>query len=133
MPRSPLRGRSFVSVADFSIDELNLVLETAAEVKLRHQMGEPSRVFEGKTLGLVFQKPSLRTRVSFEVAMNQCGGRGLYLSPAEVGLGERESVEDVASVLSRYVDAIAARVFGHNLVVDGGLTAFAYRLPDAPS
>lgn len=117
MPRSPLRGRSFVSVNDFTIDEMNLVLEMAADVKLRQQRGETSKVFEGKTLGLVFQKPSLRTRVSFEVAMNQCGGRALYLSPGEVGLGERESVEDVAAVLSRFVDAITARVFGHDLVV----------------
>jgi ornithine carbamoyltransferase len=105
-----------VSVADLTIDELNLVLETAKDVKLRQQRGETSRVFEGKTLGLVFQKPSLRTRVSFEVAMNQCGGRALYLSPGEVGLGERESVDDVAMVLSRFVDAISARVFGHDLV-----------------
>jgi len=118
MPRSPLRGRSYVSVNDLSIDEFRLVLDTAADVKRRQQRGEVDRTFEGKTLGLVFQKPSLRTRVSFEVAMNQCGGRALYLSPAEVGLGEREAVDDVALVLSRYVDAIAARVFGHNLVVD---------------
>jgi len=117
MPRSPLRGRSFVSVNDLNIEEMHLVLEMAADVKRKQQRGEKSNVFEGKTLGLVFQKPSLRTRVSFEVAMNQCGGRGLYLSPGEVGLGERESVEDVASVLSRFVDAIAARVFGHDLVV----------------
>ena len=117
MPRSPLRGRSFVSVNDLNIEEMHLVLEMAADVKRKQQRGEKSNVFEGKTLGLVFQKPSLRTRVSFEVAMNQCGGRALYLSPGEVGLGERESVEDVASVLSRFVDAIAARVFGHDLVV----------------
>ena len=117
MPRSPLRGRSFVSVNDLSIDEMNLVLDMAADVKRRQQRGEKSNAFEGKTLGLVFQKPSLRTRVSFEVAMNQCGGRALYLSPGEVGLGERESVEDVAAVLSRFVDAITARVFGHDLVV----------------
>jgi ornithine carbamoyltransferase len=123
MPRSPLRGRSFVSVNDLSIDEMHLVLETAKSVKLHQQRGEKSHVFDGKTLGLVFQKPSLRTRVSFETAMNQCGGRGLYLSPGEVGLGERESVEDVAMVLSRFVDAIAARVFGHDLVV--GLAKYA--------
>jgi len=68
----------------------------------------------GKALALVFEKPSLRTRVSFEMAMLQLGGHALYLSPAEVGLGQRESVPDVARVLSRYVDAIAARTFAHH-------------------
>jgi len=70
-------------------------------------------LLEGKMLALVFEKPSLRTRVSFELAMQQLGGHTIYLSPAEVGLGERESVSDVARVLSRYVDAIAARTFSH--------------------
>jgi len=70
-------------------------------------------VLSGKTLALLFEKPSLRTRVSFEVAMRQLGGQTIYLSPAEVGLGKRESVSDVARVLSRYVDAIAARTFSH--------------------
>lgn len=67
----------------------------------------------GKTLALLFEKPSLRTRVSFEVAIRQLGGQAIYLSPAEVGLGKRESVADVARVLSRYVDAIVARTFSH--------------------
>jgi ornithine carbamoyltransferase len=73
-------------------------------------------ILAGKTLALLFEKPSLRTRVSFEVAMQQLGGRALYLSPAEVGLGGREPVADVARVLSRYVDAIAARTFKHETV-----------------
>jgi len=71
-------------------------------------------LLSGKTLAIVFEKPSLRTRVSFELAMRQLGGQTIYLSPAEVGLGERESVPDVARVLSRYVDAIAARTFSHH-------------------
>jgi len=70
-------------------------------------------VLSGKTLALLFEKPTLRTRVSFEVAMRQLGGQAIYLSPAEVGLGERESVSDVARVLSRYVDVIAVRTFSH--------------------
>jgi ornithine carbamoyltransferase len=118
MPRGPLHGRSFVSVNDLSIEEFDLCLRSAIDVKRRHYAGVVERPFEGKTLALVFQKPSLRTRVSFEVAMNQCGGKALYLSPGEVGLGERESVEDVATVLSGFVDAIAARVFAHKLVED---------------
>jgi len=70
-------------------------------------------LLEGKALALMFEKPSLRTRVSFETAMRQLGGHAIYLSPDEVGLGKRESVSDVAQVLSRYVDAIAARTFSH--------------------
>ena len=70
-------------------------------------------ILEEKTLALVFEKPSLRTRVSFEMAMKQLGGQAIYLSPNEVGLGKRESVSDVAHVLSRYVDAITARTFSH--------------------
>jgi ornithine carbamoyltransferase len=70
-------------------------------------------MLSGKTLAIMFEKPSLRTRVSFELAMRQLGGQTIYLSPAEVGLGQRESVSDVARVLSRYIDAIAARTFSH--------------------
>jgi ornithine carbamoyltransferase len=74
-------------------------------------------LLEGKILALIFEKPSLRTRVSFDVAMNQLGGHTLMLSPAEVGLGEREPISDVARVLSRYVDGIVARTFAHQSVV----------------
>jgi ornithine carbamoyltransferase len=75
-------------------------------------------ILDKKILALVFEKPSLRTRLSFEVAMRQLGGQAIYLSPAEVGLGQRESVPDVANVLSRFVDVIAARTFSHQTVVD---------------
>jgi len=74
----------------------------------------PTQVLAGKTLALLFEKPSLRTRVSFEMAMHQLGGHSIYLSPQEVGLGKREGVADVARVLSRYVDIIAARTFSHD-------------------
>lgn len=83
---------------------------------LQTKSGQSVSVLGGKTLALLFEKPSLRTRVSFDVAMQQLGGHALYLSPAEVGLGEREPVADVARVLSRYVDAIAARTFKHETV-----------------
>lgn len=83
---------------------------------LQTKNGQTVSILGGKTLALLFEKPSLRTRVSFDVAMQQLGGHTLYLSPAEVGLGEREPVADVARVLSRYVDAIAARTFKHETV-----------------
>lgn len=83
---------------------------------LQTKNGQSVSILGGKTLALLFEKPSLRTRVSFDVAMQQLGGHALYLSPAEVGLGEREPVADVARVLSRYVDAIAARTFKHETV-----------------
>jgi ornithine carbamoyltransferase len=76
-------------------------------------MGEPHRILEGKQLGMIFQKPSLRTQVSFEVGMSQLGGHALYLGPDHIALGKRESVPDVARVLGRMVDGITARVFGH--------------------
>jgi ornithine carbamoyltransferase len=95
-----------------SPQDIRRVVDTARMMK----SGRPSSVLKGKTLALLFEKPSLRTRVSFDVAMQQLGGHVVYLSPAEVGLGEREPVADVARVLSRYVDAIAARTFKHETV-----------------
>ncbi len=116
MPHNALRGRSFVSVDDLSNKELAELLDLALALKQRTRAGITDHPLKGKTLGLVFQKPSLRTRASFEVAMRQLGGDSMYLSPAEVGMGQREAVDDVALVLSRYFDAIAARVFGHDVV-----------------
>jgi ornithine carbamoyltransferase len=107
-----LRGRHLLSISDLSADEVLAVMEMAARLK----NGESAPVLRGQTLALVFEKPSLRTRVSFEVAMRQLGGQCLYLSPPEVGLGERETPADVARVLSRYVDVIAARTFKHDTV-----------------
>lgn len=102
-----LRGRDLISIADLSPSELDHVLTTA--IALKDSAREP--ILAGKTLALVFEKPSLRTRVSFHVAMRHLGGDCIYLSPPEVGLGQRESPADVAGVLSRFVDCIAARVF----------------------
>jgi len=104
--------KDLLSVADLAGDEIQLLLNEAEELKA----GERLSSLSGKTLALLFEKPSLRTRVSFEMAMHQLGGHCLYLSPAEVGLGKRESVPDVARVLSRFVDIIAARTFSHATV-----------------
>jgi ornithine carbamoyltransferase len=93
-------------------------LDLADELKRERAAGRPRQSHAGKTLALLFQKPSLRTRVSFDVAMHELGGDALYLGPDEVGVGKRESIADVATVLSRYVHGIAARVFGHDVVED---------------
>jgi len=107
-------GRDFVSIADFSPDEIRLLLDAAIKLKAR---GRPE-LLTGRTLAMVFEKPSLRTRVSFQVAMTDLGGHAIYLSQEEVGLGVREPVKDIARVLSRYVDVIAARTYLHSTVVE---------------
>ncbi len=107
-----------LSLADLTSDELRGLLKLAVELKEEWQAGGNHPVLKGKTLGLLFQKPSLRTRVSFEMGMIHLGGQALYLSPFEIQLGKRESVADVARVLSRYVDGIMARVFGHADIVE---------------
>lgn len=105
--------RNFITLADFTPDQLRNLLDLAVELKAAHLAGQEKPLLKGRTLAMVFQKPSLRTRVSFDVAMYQLGGYALYLSPDEIQLGKRESIADVARVLSRYVDAIMARVFAH--------------------
>lgn len=107
----------FLAIADFSMDELWQFLHTAKALKEEFKRGGNQPVLKNKILGMVFQKPSLRTRVSFEVGMLHLGGQALYLSPSEIGLGGRESVPDVARVLSGYVDGIMARVFAHDHVL----------------
>jgi len=101
--------KDLLSIADLGVEDIRLLLSDAIDMKAQGW----SSSLSGKTLAIMFEKPSLRTRVSFELAMRQLGGETVYLSPAEVGLGQRESVADVARVLSRYVNAIAARTFSH--------------------
>jgi ornithine carbamoyltransferase len=104
----------FISIADFSADELWQFLLKAKELKEELKTaGYNQPILKNRVLGMVFQKPSLRTRVSFEVGMLHLGGQALYLSPNEIGLGGRESIPDVARVLSGYVDGMMARVFSH--------------------
>jgi ornithine carbamoyltransferase len=110
-------NKDFLSIAGLTRDEISGFFELAADLKKKQKSGELVHPLRGKTLGMVFLKPSTRTRISFEVGMLHLGGHALYLSPAEIGLGSRESVPDVARVLSRYVDGIMARLFGHEDIV----------------
>ncbi len=107
-----MKGKDLLSATDLSKEDIQLLLSDTEELKGR---GWNSSL-NGKVLALLFEKPSLRTRVSLELAMQQLGGKAIYLSPAEVGLGKRESIKDVACVLSRFVDVIAARTFSHKTV-----------------
>jgi ornithine carbamoyltransferase len=104
-----LQGRSFTRVADFSPEELELVLETAERIKAAPR--NEHRVLPGRSLGMIFQKPSTRTRVSFEVGIAQLGGFALYLRSDDLQLGRGETIRDTATVLSRYLDAIMIRTF----------------------
>ncbi len=110
--------KHFLSLADLTSKELIGLLDLAVALKIEWKKGGNPPYLQGKTLGMIFQKPSLRTRVSFDMAMLHLGGHALYLSPNEISLGQRESVADVARVLGRYVDVIMARVFGHKDILD---------------
>jgi len=110
--------KDFITVADFSPEELLSMLDLAIELKKEYFAGGNRPLLKGKVLGMVFQKPSLRTRVSFDMAMRHLGGDALYLSPAEIGLGQREAVADVARVLAGYVHGIMARVFSHQHILE---------------
>ncbi len=110
--RCLLKGKDLLSATDLSREDIQLLLSDTEELKSRGY----NTLLGGKVLVLLFEKPSLRTRVSLEVAMYQLGGKAIYLSPAEVGLGKRESIKDVACVLSRFADVIAARTFSHKTV-----------------
>jgi ornithine carbamoyltransferase len=109
-----LKGRSFTRVADWSRDELLEVLDLADDLKRLQQAREEHHLLPGRTLGMIFQKPSTRTRVSFEVGIYQLGGTGLYLSAADLQLGRGETIKDTAVVLSRYLDAIMIRTFAQS-------------------
>jgi ornithine carbamoyltransferase len=118
-----LKGRSFLTLADYTAEELTALLDLAAELKRERAAGKLRDSHAGRTLALLFQKPSLRTRVSFDVAMYELGGHAFYLGPDEVGVNKREAAADVGTVLSRYAHGIMARVFGHEIVEE--LAAYA--------
>lgn len=112
----PLVNRNLLSIDDFTAEEIAHIL--AAAGKLKSEPTAVDRLARGQTLAMVFEKPSLRTRVTFEVAMTQMGGHAVYLAPSDIGLGTRESVKDVARCLSRWCQAIMARTFAHDTVVE---------------
>src|SRR3989304_1065828 len=110
--------KDFLAISDYSSDEIQALLDLAVKLKKEYFKKGNKPIFKGKTLGMIFQKPSLRTRISFDMAMRNCGGDALYLSPSEIGLGKRESIADIARVLSGYVQALMARVFEHEHVLE---------------
>ena len=115
-PPSPLSGRDCLTLAEFSPEEVELILDEAAKIKALQKSRIPYRPLRGRTLAMVFQKPSNRTRVSFEVGMYQLGGHALHLLPQEIQIGKRETPSDTGRVLARYIDAIMVRTFDHEEV-----------------
>jgi ornithine carbamoyltransferase len=108
--------KDFLSIRDFTAAEIRHLLDVACQMKINPEIFRTA--LKGKTLAMIFEKPSLRTRVTFDVGMEQLGGHSLYLSPAEINLGKRESVYDVAKNLERMVQAIMIRTFAHDIVVE---------------
>lgn len=105
-----------LSIHDLSVDEVQEILALAKELKAKQKAGVPHKILEGKTLGMIFEKSSTRTRVSFETGMYQLGGQALFLSNRDLQLGRGEPIRDTARVLSRYLDGIMIRTFGHDRV-----------------
>lgn len=111
-------GKHFLTVSDFSSADIERVLATAAELKAKQKAGKSHELLKGKSLAMIFEKPSNRTRVSFEVAMVQLGGHALNIRPEEIQMSVREPIPDVAKVLSRYVDGIMMRAIRHQDIVE---------------
>lgn len=108
-----LSGKHFLTLADFTKEELMYLIDLAMDLKAKQHSGEPHRLLEGKTLAMIFEKASTRTRVSFETGIYQLGGHGLFLSKDDIQLDNGESLSDTSKVLSRYVDGIMIRTFAH--------------------
>jgi len=108
--------KDFITVADWPAEELWSMIDRALVLRQNHRSGKRERTLEGRTLAMYFEKPSLRTHVTFEAGMSQLGGHAILLRPDQIGIGTRESAEDVARALSRWVDCLMARTFSHELV-----------------
>jgi len=115
---APPAKRDFLDMSSLTEGELNGLLALAARLKLELKSGIEQPYLRGKTLAMIFQKPSLRTRISFETGMAQLGGHAIYLAPNDIGIGERESVKDVARNMSRWVDLIMIRTFSHDTCLE---------------
>jgi ornithine carbamoyltransferase len=113
-----MKGKSLASLYDLTREEIEQILKTSELLKLQLLRGEEHPLLKGKTLAMIFEKPSTRTRISFEVGMWQLGGYALYLSAGDLQLGRGESIADTARTLSRYVNGIMARVFAHQTILD---------------
>jgi ornithine carbamoyltransferase len=111
-----LKGKDFLSLSDFHSDEILYLLEEAKALKSLQKQGKPHPYLSGKVLGMIFEKSSTRTRVSFEVGMLQLGGHAIFLSSKDIQLGRGESISDTAKVLSRYIDCMMIRTFSHDSV-----------------
>ena len=117
-PAAALFGRDLVSIADYTGAELRTILQRSHALKREQRARRPHRLLEGRTLAMIFEKPSLRTRCTFETGMTQLGGHAIDLAQNHLQMGTRESVPDVARNLERWVDVIMARVFSHQTVID---------------
>jgi len=113
-----MKGKSLASLDDLTKEEIEQILKTSDLLKLQLYRGQEHPLLKGKTLAMIFEKPSTRTRVSFEVGMWQLGGYALYLGAGDLQLGRGETIGDTAQVLSRYVNGIMARVFAHQTILD---------------
>ncbi|OUM94990.1 MAG: ornithine carbamoyltransferase [Thermobacillus sp. ZCTH02-B1] len=131
-----LKGRDFLALVDFTPEEIRWLIDFAIELKRLHKAGEPFQPLKGKTLGMIFEKSSTRTRVSFEVGMYQLGGYALFLSRNDLQLGRGETIADTARTMSRYLDGIMIRTYAHRTVIElaraatipviNGLTDYAH-------
>jgi ornithine carbamoyltransferase len=113
-----MNGKDLISIHDLTLEEVYQIFQVSKTLKQKQFTGEPHRVLEGKTLGMIFTKPSTRTRISFEAGIYHLGGIGMYFGPNDLQLGRSESISDTAKVLSRYLDGIMIRTFAHQDVVD---------------
>jgi ornithine carbamoyltransferase len=118
MSASSLRGRDLLALGDLSRDEFDLLIESSLDLKLRWKSGDRPRPLEHRTIAMIFEKQSLRTRSTFDIAMYQLGGHSVLLSQNYIGWGVRETIRDVAHNLERWVDAIMARTYGHGTLVE---------------